>query len=110
MDLVVTAGKELINFNAADYLLLVLVGVFFFSGLGYKIKATAETSKLRSRVIKTKASVEELAGKEKNLRDEVHELLNVQSINTIEINRLKSKKAAMGKLPITLGKDLEDLV
>ncbi len=101
---------ELINFNAADYLLLGLVSVFFFSALGYKIKATAETSRLRKEVAKTKASVEELSVKEKSLRDEVHELLNLQNVNMIEINRLKSKKAAMGKMPITLGKDLEDLV
>jgi uncharacterized protein YlxW (UPF0749 family) len=105
-----TIGMELINFNAADYLLLMLVSVFFFSGLGYKIKKTAETSKIRKEVTKTKTSVEELAAKEKSLRDDVNELLNLQNVNMTEINRLKTKKARIGKLPITLGKDLENLV
>ena len=110
MDIFTTIGPELINFNAADYLLMVLTGVFFFSGLGYKMKANAETSRLRKEVEKIKGAVEELSAKEKNLREEVQNLLNVQSVNMLEINRLKSQKIAMGKLPMTMGKDLEDLV
>lgn len=110
MDTFLTIGEELINFNAADYLLLALVGVFFFSGLGYRIKATAETMRLHREVEKTKAEVEKLSVKEKSLREEVQNLLNVQSVNMVEINRLKSQKMGMGKLPITMGKDLEDLI
>lgn len=110
MDTFATIGIELINFNAADYLLMALVGVFFFSGLSYKMKAKAETSRLRKEVEKTKAAVEELSAKEKSLREEVQNLLNVQNINMIEINSLKSQKISLGKLPITMGKELEDLV
>jgi len=110
MDTAITVGLELIKFNAADYLLLGLVGLFFFSGLGYKIKANAEISKLRKEVEKAKANLAGLNGKEKSLRDEVHNLLSVQSVNTIDMNRLKTKKSGMAKMPIVLGKDLEDLV
>ncbi len=110
MDIAIVIGKELINVSAADGLRIVLVGIFFFSGLGYKIKARSEISKLEVEVRKVKGALETLAGKEKSLRDEVHNLLSTQSLNMVEINRLKTKKANLGKLPITLSKELEDIV
>ncbi|MFC1491447.1 hypothetical protein ACFLQ0_02525 [Nitrospinota bacterium] len=110
MDTALFIAKELINFNAADFLLIGLVVIFFFSGLGYKIKATKEVSRLRGEVETMKGSVEGIANKEKALRDELHNLLNSQSVNMSEINRLKAKKMEMGKMPINLSKELEDLV
>jgi hypothetical protein len=110
MDTVILIGLELINVSAADLLLIGLIGVFFFSGLGYKIKANSEISRLKTEVGKVKGTVEELSGKEKSLRDQVHDLLNAQSLNMVEINRLKTKKANLGKLPITLSKELEDII
>ena len=110
MDTVILIALELINVSAADLLLVGLVGVFFFSGLGYKIKANSEISRLKSEVGKVKGTVEEMASKEKSLRDQVHDLLSAQSLNMVEINRLKSKKATLGKLPITLSKELEDII
>ena len=110
MDTAILIGMELIKVNAADYLLLGLVGLFFFSGLGYKIKASGEVSKLRKTVEEAKAALAELNDKEHSLRDEVKSLLTAQSVNTAEMNRLKTMKSNLGKLPVTLGKDLEDLV
>ncbi len=110
METALLIGKELINVTAADILLIGLVAVFFFSGLGYKIKASKEVSRLRGEVSKTKGSVAEIAGKEKSLRDELHTLLNSQSVNMTEINRLKAKKIELGKMPINLSRELEDLV
>ncbi|MDP6367291.1 MAG: hypothetical protein QF787_14280 [Nitrospinota bacterium] len=110
MDTVILIALELINVSAADLLLVGLVGVFFFSGLGYKIKANSEISRLKSEVGKVKGTVEEMASKEKSLRDQVHDLLSAQSLNMVEINRLKTKKENLGKFPITLSKELEDII
>ena len=110
MDTVILIALELINVSAVDLLLVGLVGVFFFSGLVYKIKANSEISRLKSEVGKVKGTVEEMASKEKSLRDQVHDLLSAQSLNMVEINRLKSKKANLGKFPIILSKELEDII
>tara|TARA_Y100000294_G_scaffold174447_1_gene192564 strand:- start:207 stop:623 length:417 start_codon:yes stop_codon:yes gene_type:complete len=110
MDTVILIALELINVSAADLLLVGLVGVFFFSGLGYKIKANSEISRLKSEVGKVKGTVEEMASKEKSLRDQVHDLLSAQSLNMVEINRLKTKKENLGKFPITLSKELEGII
>jgi hypothetical protein len=110
MDTALLIGKELINVSAADMLLIGLVAVFFFSGLGYKIKANQEVSRLRGELSKTKGAVGEIANKEKSLRDELHNLLNSQSVNMTEINRLKAKKIELGKMPINLSNELEDIV
>lgn len=110
METALLIGKELINVTAADMLLIGLVVVFFFSGLVYKIKASKEVSRLRGEVSKTKGSVGEIAGKEKAFRDELHNLLNSQSVNMTEINRLKAKKIELGKMPINLTNELQDLV
>ena len=110
VDTAITIGKELINITAADLLLLGLVAIFFFSGLGYKIKSGREVSKMRSAVAKLTGDVNGMGAKEKSLRGEMQNLLNAQNGNMMEINRLKSKKIDIGKMPIGLSRDLEDLV
>lgn len=110
VDLAITIAKELINITAADLLLLGLVAIFFFSGLGYKIKSGREVSKMRAEVTKLTGNVNGMGAKEKTLRGEMQNLLNAQNGNMVEINTLKSKKIEIGKMPIDLSRDLEDLV
>jgi len=110
VDLAIEFAEELINITAADLLLIGVVVIFFFSGLGYKIKSGREVLKIRAEVAKLTGNVQGMGAKAKILQGEMQKLLNAQNLNILEINRLKSKKIEISKMPIGLSRDLENLV
>jgi len=107
---IILVANEIINVNAADFVLLGLVALFFCSGLGYKIKSRREVSEIRGKVAKLVRSSEELGDKEDGLRNHMRDLLNAQNANVTEINSLKTKKIELSKVPITLSRELDNLI
>ncbi len=101
--------KELIQITPSDILLLILVTIFFRSGLSYKIKATRDVWNTRASIIKMKAAVQENANQERGFKAELQELMQSQNANMAKINRMRRKKSDASRIPATLENELGEL-